>query len=109
MKRLMPKVQIRVDLDGEAAEKFLALKKKVGLTSNAEMIRYLIAIVYEDAFLRSRPVSEEERRRFDEWEERKAKLLEALTKPEFLQMVLEMRDEIERLKRVIEEIRSEKG
>jgi len=29
------KVQIRVDLEGEVAEKFLALKGKFGLTSNA--------------------------------------------------------------------------
>lgn len=43
----MPKVTIRIDLEGELAEKFNALKAKHGLKSNAELVRLLITAAYE--------------------------------------------------------------
>ncbi len=49
------------------------------------------------------PLTEEAVREVEEWEREKSKLLEALTKPEVLQLILSMKDEIERLKKLVEE------
>jgi len=42
------KVQIRVDLENEIAEKFVALKRKFGLTSNAQLFRLLVTLAYNE-------------------------------------------------------------
>ena len=42
------KVQIRVDLENEIAEKFLALKGRFGLTSNAQLFRLLVTLAYNE-------------------------------------------------------------
>jgi hypothetical protein len=34
---------LRVDLEAEAAENFLLLKKRLGLKNNSELIRFLIS------------------------------------------------------------------
>lgn len=49
------------------------------------------------------PLTEEAVREVEEWEERKAKLLEAMTNPEILNLIMSLREEIERLKKIIEE------
>ena len=104
----MPKVQIRVDLDGEAAEKFLSLKKRLGLSSNAEVVRYLISFVYDEIAGRGLPLTPDELKRFDEWEKKKTELLNALTKPEIMQMLLAMQDEIKRLSKIVEELQKKR-
>lgn len=40
-------IQVRVVFEGEEAAKFNAIKKKYGLKSNADVIRFLIAREYE--------------------------------------------------------------
>ena len=42
------KVRIRLDLKGELAEKFIALKKSFGLTTNAQLVRLLVTIAYNE-------------------------------------------------------------
>lgn len=41
------KVTIRIDLDGELAQKFLTLKKKYGLKTNADVVRFIITQTHE--------------------------------------------------------------
>ena len=48
------------------------------------------------------PLTEEAVREVEEWEERKAKLLEAMTNPEIQSLIMSLREEIERLKKIIE-------
>lgn len=48
------------------------------------------------------PLTEEAVREVEEWEEKKAKLMELLANPEVLTLVMELRDEIEKLKRLVE-------
>jgi len=40
------KVQIKVDLTGEAAQKLKLIKEYYGITSNAEIVRLLITRMY---------------------------------------------------------------
>ncbi len=49
------------------------------------------------------PLTEDAVREIERWEEKKAKLLEAMTRPEILQLIMSLRDEIEKLKRLVEE------
>ncbi|WP_456468772.1 tyrosine-type recombinase/integrase [Archaeoglobus sp.] len=49
------------------------------------------------------PLTEEAVREVEEWEERKAKLLEVMTKPEILSLIMSLREEIERLKKLVDE------
>ena len=41
------KVTIRINLDGELAQKFKTLQGKLGINSNAEVVRNLITTTYE--------------------------------------------------------------
>ena len=45
---IMTKLAIRVDLEGDIAEKFLKLKEKWGLKSYTETVRHLIKIMYDE-------------------------------------------------------------
>ena len=45
---IMTKFAIRVDLEGDIAEKFLKLKEKWGLKSHTETVRHLIKIMYDE-------------------------------------------------------------
>jgi len=40
-------IHVKVVLQGEMARRFLAIKKRFGLESNAEVIRLLITLEYE--------------------------------------------------------------
>ncbi len=53
------------------------------------------------------PLTPEAVREVEEWEKEKARLLEAMTKPEILSLIMSLRDEIERLKRLVEERRGD--
>jgi metal-responsive CopG/Arc/MetJ family transcriptional regulator len=39
-------IKIRLNLDGELAAKFDAIKKRKGLKNNTEVVRYLISALY---------------------------------------------------------------
>ena len=41
------KIHIRLDLEGEVAKRFLYLKKRLGIKSNAELLRLLISQEYQ--------------------------------------------------------------
>jgi len=41
------RIQIRLDLEGELAEKFKAVKRKRGLVNNTDVLRLLINETYE--------------------------------------------------------------
>jgi len=41
-------VRIRLDLNGEEAEQFIALRKKRGLTINTQLVRQLLNEAYEE-------------------------------------------------------------
>jgi hypothetical protein len=40
-------IQIRLNLEGELADKFLKIKKRYGLESNTDLIRLLIVQAYD--------------------------------------------------------------
>jgi hypothetical protein len=40
-------IQIRINLEGELADKFLKMKKRYGLESNTDLIRLLIVQAYD--------------------------------------------------------------
>jgi len=44
------KVEIRMVLQGEVAEKFLRIKKHFMLRNNAEVIRYMVSETYRSLF-----------------------------------------------------------
>jgi len=105
----MPKLQVRVDLDGEIAEKFEALKRKTGISSNAQLVRFMVSYMYEDIVERGRPFSPEERAELEGWEKRKLDALKSIADPEFLNWLLEHTDELEVLKKLYEELKSKSG
>lgn len=41
-------IQIRLDLKGDIAEKFMQIKKRYGLESNTDLLRLLISKTYEE-------------------------------------------------------------
>jgi hypothetical protein len=53
------------------------------------------------------PLTEEAVKEIEEWEEKKAKLLETMTKPEILGLIMSLREEIERLKKLVDERESD--
>ena len=44
------KVYIRLDLEGVNAQRFKDLKKKLGLKSNTELVRFILAKEFERSF-----------------------------------------------------------
>ena len=51
----MDKIDVRVELEGEIASKFLAIKKGYGLKNNTEVIRQLITSAHEGSFTAQKP------------------------------------------------------
>ena len=45
---MVEKVTIRLDLEGQPAEKFSDLKNKYGLKTNADVVRFLITSKWEE-------------------------------------------------------------
>ena len=42
------KIQLRLDLQGDLAEKFKAIKQRKGIVNNTDVVRFIINEAYED-------------------------------------------------------------
>lgn len=53
--QIMDKIDVRVELEGDIATKFLAIKNRYGLKNNTEVVRQIITSVHDGIFLIDAP------------------------------------------------------